>query len=82
MGILKLTKKWEDIMENEKDQTSEGLNQIFEIINAKGDEGELKQIVQNNQQQTQSETQSQVQSGAQSQSQTQIDAVELNDEGL
>jgi hypothetical protein len=37
----------EETMEKEKDQTSEGLNQIFEIINAKGDEGELKQIVQN-----------------------------------
>lgn len=35
-------------MENEKNQTSEGLNQIFEIINAKGDEGELKQIVDKN----------------------------------
>jgi hypothetical protein len=33
-------------MEKEKDQTSQGLNQIFEIINAKGDEGELKQILQ------------------------------------
>jgi hypothetical protein len=35
-------------MENEKerDQTSQGLNQIFEIINAKGDEGEIKQILQ------------------------------------
>jgi hypothetical protein len=32
-------------MEKEKDQTSEGLNQIFEIINAKGDTGELKQII-------------------------------------
>jgi hypothetical protein len=30
----------------EDDQTSEGLNQIFEIINAKGDAGELKEIVQ------------------------------------
>ncbi len=28
------------------DETSEGLNQIFEIINAKGDEGELKEIVE------------------------------------
>jgi hypothetical protein len=28
------------------DQTSEGLNQIFEIINAKGDTGELNEIVQ------------------------------------
>lgn len=33
-------------MEKEKQQTSEGLNQIFEIINAKGDTGELKQIVE------------------------------------
>lgn len=32
----------------EVDETSEGLNQIFEIINAKGDEGELKEIVQTN----------------------------------
>ncbi len=30
---------------NNDDQTSRGLNQIMEIINAKGDEGELKQIV-------------------------------------
>ncbi|AEN89693.1 hypothetical protein M3592_17935 [Priestia aryabhattai] len=28
-----------------KDETSEGLNQLFEIINAKGDEGELREIV-------------------------------------
>ena len=35
----------EETMEKEKDQTSEGLNQIFEIINAKGDSGEIKQIV-------------------------------------
>ncbi len=34
-------------MEKEQDQTSQGLNQIFEIINAKGDEGEIKQIVEN-----------------------------------
>jgi hypothetical protein len=39
----------EATMEKEKDQTSEGLNQIFEIINAKGDEGEIKQIVEENQ---------------------------------
>lgn len=26
-------------------QTSDGLNQIFEVINAKGDEGELSAIV-------------------------------------
>jgi len=33
-------------MKNKKDTTSEGLNQIFEIINAKGDTGELKEIVE------------------------------------
>ncbi|WP_413306897.1 hypothetical protein AA0X95_06630 [Bacillus sp. 1P10SD] len=33
-------------MKNKGDKTSEGLNQIFEIINAKGDEGELKEIVE------------------------------------
>lgn len=38
----------EAAMKNEKDQISEGLNQIFEIINAKGDEGELKEIVERN----------------------------------
>ena len=32
-------------MKNEEEQISEGLNQIFEIINAKGDVGELKEIV-------------------------------------
>lgn len=26
-------------------ETSEGLNQIFEIINAKGDSGEIKEIL-------------------------------------
>lgn len=35
-------------MNNDKDQTGEGLNQIFEIINAKGDEGELRQIAEKN----------------------------------
>ena len=38
----------EETMEKDKDQTSEGLNQIFEIINAKGDTGEIKQIIENN----------------------------------
>ncbi|MCM3567372.1 hypothetical protein [Neobacillus mesonae] len=33
-------------MKENQDQTSEGLNQIFEIINAKGDVGELKTIVE------------------------------------
>lgn len=28
------------------DQSSEGLNQLFEIINAKGDKGELQEIVE------------------------------------
>jgi hypothetical protein len=32
-------------LKNEEEKTSEGLNQIFEIINAKGDTGELKEIV-------------------------------------
>lgn len=34
-------------MKDKVDKTSEGLNQIFEIINAKGDTGELKEIVEN-----------------------------------
>jgi hypothetical protein len=42
-------------MKDEKDQTSEGLNQIFEIINAKGDTGELEEIVQPNDQTTSQE---------------------------
>ncbi|WHY85512.1 hypothetical protein QNH39_23340 [Neobacillus novalis] len=33
-------------MHNSGDKTSEGLNQILEFINAKGDEGELKEIVE------------------------------------
>ncbi|MFF2446605.1 hypothetical protein ACFVSW_05820 [Neobacillus sp. NPDC058068] len=33
-------------MHNRGDKTSEGLNQILEIINAKGDEGEIKEIVE------------------------------------
>jgi hypothetical protein len=32
-------------MKDDEKETSEGLNQIFEIINAKGDVGELKNIV-------------------------------------
>lgn len=32
-------------MKKNNDKTSEGLNQIFEIINAKGDEGEIKEIL-------------------------------------
>ncbi|WP_172461097.1 hypothetical protein [Priestia endophytica] len=32
-------------MRDHDDQMNEGLNQIFEIINAKGDTGELNQIV-------------------------------------
>ncbi|MBM7656464.1 hypothetical protein [Neobacillus cucumis] len=42
-------------MKDEKDQTSEGLNQIFEIINAKGDTGELEEIVQQSDQTTSQE---------------------------
>lgn len=33
-------------MKEEEKETSDGLNQIFEIINAKGDIGELKNIVE------------------------------------
>ncbi|MDF9763520.1 hypothetical protein OKW24_005293 [Peribacillus simplex] len=33
-------------MKTEDEKTSEGLNEIFEIINAKGDIGEIKEIVQ------------------------------------
>lgn len=40
-----------EIVTNEDEATSEGLNQIFEIINAKGDTGELKEIVEKNNQQ-------------------------------
>jgi hypothetical protein len=32
-------------MKDEVKETSDGLNQLFEIINAKGDLGELKNIV-------------------------------------
>ena len=35
------------ILKKNNDNTSEGLNQIFEIINAKGDTGELEEIVKN-----------------------------------
>ncbi|MFC4800172.1 hypothetical protein ACFPA1_12525 [Neobacillus sp. GCM10023253] len=48
-------------MKNKNDETSEGLNQIFEIINAKGDEGELREIVKNNQEKQSPEIQSQKQ---------------------
>lgn len=33
-------------MKDDSEQISEGLNQIFEIINAKGDAGELNKIVE------------------------------------
>lgn len=32
-------------MKDNRDTTSEGLNQIFELINAKGDTGELNEIL-------------------------------------
>jgi hypothetical protein len=32
-------------MKSEDEKISEGLNQIFEIINAKGDIGEIKEII-------------------------------------
>jgi len=33
-------------MKQDDEKVSDGLNEIFEIINAKGDTGELKEIVQ------------------------------------
>lgn len=39
-------------MKSENEKTSEGLNQLFEIINAKGDTGELKAIVAQHDDQT------------------------------
>ncbi|MGA9226242.1 MAG: hypothetical protein WB217_07875 [Mesobacillus sp.] len=33
-------------MKDRDQETSEGLNQIFEIINAKGDVGEIKEILE------------------------------------
>ncbi|MEP9407538.1 hypothetical protein ABKP09_14560 [Peribacillus frigoritolerans] len=39
-------------MKTEDEKTSEGLNEIFEIINSKGDIGELKEIVQKPDKQT------------------------------
>ncbi len=35
------------LMKNKDQETSEGLNQIFEIINAKGDVGEINEILEN-----------------------------------
>ncbi|MGF6953835.1 hypothetical protein QF028_006340 [Neobacillus sp. B4I6] len=32
-------------MKQDDEKISEGLNELFEIINAKGDKGELKEIV-------------------------------------
>lgn len=40
-----MKKNKETMVTNEDKETSEGLNQIFEIINAKGDTEELKEIV-------------------------------------
>jgi hypothetical protein len=37
---------WRFRMKSEDEMTSQGLNQIFEIINAKGDEGEIKKILE------------------------------------
>jgi len=33
-------------LKDKLDETSKGMNQIIDIINAKGDEGELKEIVE------------------------------------
>jgi hypothetical protein len=37
---------WRLIMKDNEKEVSDGLNQIFEIINAKGDIGELSNIVE------------------------------------
>jgi hypothetical protein len=44
--LKKVTTFRRDIVKSEDEKTSEGLNEIFEIINAKGDIGELKEIIQ------------------------------------
>jgi hypothetical protein len=44
LGYSKI-KKGGIVMKRDDEQTSEGLNEVFEIINAKGDSGELKEIV-------------------------------------
>jgi hypothetical protein len=44
--VMLYVKRGGVILKKEDDETSEGLNQIFEIINAKGDTGELKEIVE------------------------------------
>lgn len=41
-------------MKDKEQETSEGLNQIFEIINAKGDVGEINEIL--NRESSESET--------------------------
>ncbi|MBT2658756.1 hypothetical protein J7E81_26635 [Bacillus sp. ISL-18] len=46
-------------MKKNNDETSEGLNQIFEIINAKGDTGELKEIVKQTNESTSQDEQQQ-----------------------
>jgi len=46
-------------MKKNNDETSEGLNQIFEIINAKGDTGELREIVEQNNNSTRQDEQQQ-----------------------
>ncbi|WP_195891970.1 hypothetical protein [Neobacillus dielmonensis] len=45
-------------MKDKQDETSEGLNQIFEIINAKGDIGELGQIVEKSEDTSSGQTES------------------------
>ncbi len=46
------------ILKDKQDETSEGLNQIFEIINAKGDIGELGQIVEKSEDTSSGQTES------------------------
>ncbi|MEH7116984.1 hypothetical protein V7128_06110 [Neobacillus vireti] len=42
-------------MKKNQDETSEALNQLFEIINAKGDVGELTEIVEKDRESTSQE---------------------------
>jgi hypothetical protein len=49
---MKCFSNWRILMKDEEQQTSDGLNQLFEIINAKGDIGELKNIVDGKKEET------------------------------
>jgi hypothetical protein len=44
LSLIKIN--WRHTMKHDEKNISEGLNQIVDIINAKGDKGELKEIVE------------------------------------